>query len=437
VQFSCVAGDEAGEIVCAGALEPFNVYVWSLQTGRLLDVLAGHSGPVSSLAFSGAAGLLASGSWDKTVRLWDIFRSGGTAAETLLHPADVTAVAFRPDGHELCAATLDGNISVWDVRRGVQVLSVDVRKDLAGGRRADEARRAESRNATSLCYSADGSAMLVGGNSKFVCLYALPSKMLVRRFQVSHNRSLDGVLDKLNSALVGEDGVPLGEGDFDEDDELGRDGGPLDEGRAAARERDKAALPGAKRSNAASRRNVRLAVWSRSVTFSPAGDMFAAATPDGVSVYRQDEAAVFDPFELGEDVTMDALDAALAVGRYSRAALIALHLGEASAVAKMLSATPLAAVRSVARAVPRVFVHRLLAALAVRLDASPHLEHAMAWVIAALEEHGEALRRETGAGSQAAAPLQQLQKALLRHRESVAKLAESNRFALGYIVLAD
>ncbi len=47
------------------------IYVWSVRTGRLLDVLAGHEGPVSQLAFSpggGPATLLASASWDKTVR---------------------------------------------------------------------------------------------------------------------------------------------------------------------------------------------------------------------------------------------------------------------------------------------------------------------------------------------------------------------------------
>jgi hypothetical protein len=33
-----------GEVVCAGAMDPFLVYVWSLQTGKLLDTLAGHEG---------------------------------------------------------------------------------------------------------------------------------------------------------------------------------------------------------------------------------------------------------------------------------------------------------------------------------------------------------------------------------------------------------
>ena len=38
VQFTCLAVDSSGEIVCAGALDPFNIYVWSLQTGERVHV---------------------------------------------------------------------------------------------------------------------------------------------------------------------------------------------------------------------------------------------------------------------------------------------------------------------------------------------------------------------------------------------------------------
>lgn len=54
----------------AGAAPPTRaqVCVWSVKTGRLLDVLAGHEGPVCGLAFSPSQPILASCSWDKTVR---------------------------------------------------------------------------------------------------------------------------------------------------------------------------------------------------------------------------------------------------------------------------------------------------------------------------------------------------------------------------------
>lgn len=41
-----------------------------------------------------------------------------------------------------------------------------------------------------------------GGASKYVCLYDVAEKVMLRRFQISANRSLDGVLDQLNSKNI-------------------------------------------------------------------------------------------------------------------------------------------------------------------------------------------------------------------------------------------
>ena len=38
VQFSCLTLDPSGEVVCAGSHDTFEIFVWSMQTGRLLDV---------------------------------------------------------------------------------------------------------------------------------------------------------------------------------------------------------------------------------------------------------------------------------------------------------------------------------------------------------------------------------------------------------------
>jgi periodic tryptophan protein 2 len=77
-QFNCLAIEPSGDIVVAGALDPYDIYLWSLRTGQLLEVLSSHEAPVSSLCFSSglsqgwgsereqeaAGSLLASSSWD-------------------------------------------------------------------------------------------------------------------------------------------------------------------------------------------------------------------------------------------------------------------------------------------------------------------------------------------------------------------------------------
>jgi periodic tryptophan protein 2 len=73
VQFSCLSLDSSGEFVAAGGFDVFDIFVWSMQTGHLLQTLSGHEGPISGISFSFAArSILASSSWDRTCRTWDI-----------------------------------------------------------------------------------------------------------------------------------------------------------------------------------------------------------------------------------------------------------------------------------------------------------------------------------------------------------------------------
>lgn len=83
-----------------------------------MDILKAHTAPVTHVAFSAVLStgraILGSSSWDKSIRLWDIFGAKG-GVENLLHSSEVVSFAFRPDGTELTASTLDGQLSIWDV----------------------------------------------------------------------------------------------------------------------------------------------------------------------------------------------------------------------------------------------------------------------------------------------------------------------------------
>ena len=50
------------------------VRIWDARTGELLEKLGGHKGSVDSVAFTPNGRGLVSGSWDKTVKYWDVSR---------------------------------------------------------------------------------------------------------------------------------------------------------------------------------------------------------------------------------------------------------------------------------------------------------------------------------------------------------------------------
>jgi periodic tryptophan protein 2 len=53
------------------------------------------------------------GSWDRTVKLWDVLESRA-ATLTLPHSAELLSIAVRPDGRELVASCMDGTLVTTD-----------------------------------------------------------------------------------------------------------------------------------------------------------------------------------------------------------------------------------------------------------------------------------------------------------------------------------
>ena len=97
-----------------------SIGLWDLARGQLVTRLNGHQAKVTAIAVSADGRLAASGSWDRTVRIWDLER------RTLLHelPAagNVNAVGFTPDGTQLLAGTSDGDLQAWRASDGTQLM---------------------------------------------------------------------------------------------------------------------------------------------------------------------------------------------------------------------------------------------------------------------------------------------------------------------------
>ncbi|KIJ61864.1 hypothetical protein HYDPIDRAFT_176835 [Hydnomerulius pinastri MD-312] len=425
VQFSAIAVDPSGEVVAAGSTDSFEVFLWSVQTGKLLDVLSGHEAPISSLAFCpSGANQLASGSWDRTVRIWSVFNRS-RAVEPLTLSSDVLSLAFRPDGAEIAASTLDGQITFFDVREGKQTNVIDGRKDISGGRKADDrvaaANSSSTKAFTSMTYTADGTCILAGGNSKYVVLYDVREGegVLVKKFQISENLSLDGTEEFLDSRKVNSAGI-----NTDLIDDRG-DASDLED-------RADTTLPGATRgAGDMSVRKYRQEARTKCVRFSPTGRAWAAASTEGLLIYSLDDTLAFDPFDLTIDLTPQSVLDVLSEREFLKALVLAFRLNEKPVIRRVYENIPRSDVRLVARQVPVVYISALLHFVAEHLEKSPHLEFDLLWVQAVLMSHGRYLRDRNG---EFAPVLRAVQKALGDVEQSVSSLCDENTSTLLYLI---
>jgi periodic tryptophan protein 2 len=425
-QFVSIASDPSGELAVAGSVDPFHVYCWNIQTGKLIDVLTGHSGPVTCLAFQPSGGMLVSGSWDGTAKVWDLYKHN-IPTESLQHSGDVVCVAFRPDGRQLCVGTIGGVLSFWDVETSRLQCEIDGRKDISGGRKMNDRMAADnnasSRFFTSVCYSADGTCVLAGGNSRYVCIYEVSHQMLVKKFQVTHNRSLDGVLEELHSKQLGDFG-PITAYDSDNDDDRVQGGAP-----SAATYR----LPGARREDDGSRRS-RVEVLTYQVCFSPTGREWAAVSGEGLHVYSLDDDMIFDPISLTEDITPASILGKLASQEYSRALHMALHLNEFAVVRQVLDGIPYGSIGWVVRnlrARDRE-LERLIHFLALILEETVHVQFYVEWSLQLLQARGSRMDRHENRGTYLRA-LRSLHKAIQSRAEELHSVCQANAYTLSVL----
>ena len=286
---------------------------------------------------------------------------------------------------------------------------IDGRRDVSGGRKLDDrvsaANNASGKSYNSMAYTADGACLLAGGNSKYVVLYDVKEGkgVMVKKFQISENLSLDGTEEFLDSRRINDAGINV---DLINGSDL--------------EDRLDTSLPGANRgAGDMSIRRFRQEARTKCVRFSPTGRAWAAASTEGLLIYSLDETVTFDPFELSIDLTPQAVLQVLAEQEYLKALVMAFRLNEKPLIQRVYETIPRGDIHLISRQLPVVYIPLLLRFVGEHLDQSPHLEFDLIWVNTLLMAHGRLLCDRSG---EFASIFRVLQKGLTDLEQSISKL---------------
>jgi WD40 repeat protein len=108
-----VAWSPDGKIIASGSYDKM-VKLWDVASGKELKNLQDHIDAVFAVAFSPDGKHLASASQDRTVKIWDV--ATGNRLYTLGDALDgLNGIAYSPSGNQVSAAGYDKTIYIWTV----------------------------------------------------------------------------------------------------------------------------------------------------------------------------------------------------------------------------------------------------------------------------------------------------------------------------------
>jgi WD40 repeat protein len=100
-----------GQFLASGSWDK-QIRLWQVSNGSCVHVLLGHAHVVTVLSFSGDSSLFVSGSRDESVRLWNT-RTGACENVMLGHRGSITALAISRDGSCIVSGSEDRTVRLW------------------------------------------------------------------------------------------------------------------------------------------------------------------------------------------------------------------------------------------------------------------------------------------------------------------------------------
>ncbi|KAF2354167.1 Small-subunit processome Utp12 [Trinorchestia longiramus] len=416
-----LSSSEDGELVAAGGKDCHQIYIFSLKLGSLLEVLSGHKGPVTSICFSSVTGssFLASTALDGSLKLWDSINTS-SARETIDLHADGVCVQLRPDGEQVCVSTMDGQLNMFNTSTAAHEGCIEGRRDMGLLRKDTDQITAEKMQLSKyfrvLCYSSDGHNIVAGGESRHVCIYSAVHQLLVKKFTITKNRTMDGALGAYDRFSMAHNGINMNTV------ERRTDGNEVSADRGIK-------LPGVAKGDK-SLRAFRNEILVSDIAFAPTGRSFVVCCSEGLLIYSQDTDWLFDPVCLDTENTPSAVRKRLLRQEWSMALMMAIKLNISTVKQEVLESIPVDAMNVVLSGLAPLYVEGLLQHLAQGLENTRHVGLYARWARQALYLHGRALKTRA---PQIISAINALHRALNYHHASLSKLCAANEFTLAYL----
>jgi WD40 repeat protein/tetratricopeptide (TPR) repeat protein len=174
-----------GKTIASGSADK-SIKLWSLN-GRELKTFQGHSGSVLCVRFSPDGMAIASGSNDNTVKLWSL--DGRTLQTFEGHRDVVWSISISPDGTTIASGSSDRTIKLWSID-GAEL------QTLTG----------HTGSVLSVCFSPDGKTIASGSEDRTVRLWSLSGQKL---------KTIKGHGDSVTSVCFSPDGTMIASASYD------------------------------------------------------------------------------------------------------------------------------------------------------------------------------------------------------------------------------
>ncbi|KAG8708611.1 hypothetical protein FRC11_006340 [Ceratobasidium sp. 423] len=187
-----VFSPDGANILSASSDEDGVIRMWDALEGKPIKVFKGHTHPVKSIAFSQDGTRIVSGSWDNTVRIWNVTDCTLAMEPLEGHKWGVNCVAFSPDSKLAASGGNDHAIQLWDLAS-----DAPVSKEFQGHTNA----------VMSIVFTPDGTRLVSGSVDGTIRIWNIDGALV--------NTFLQGCTHSIYSVAVSPDGTYVASGSAD------------------------------------------------------------------------------------------------------------------------------------------------------------------------------------------------------------------------------